>query len=83
MSDLKNRANKNVRLDDNQTSVVSNSRISGRNEIAGANPLQSCSWLDRFLWAQTHGFFLCCFFITLTNALKQRHFLRLITIEAH
>ena len=40
--DLKNRANKNVRLDDNQTSVVSNFCISGRNEIAGANPVQSC-----------------------------------------
>jgi hypothetical protein len=37
---LKNRANKNAHLDDNQTPVVSNSRISGRNEKAGANPVK-------------------------------------------
>ncbi len=37
LSDLKNRANRIVRLDDNQTPVVSNSRISVRNEKAGAN----------------------------------------------
>jgi hypothetical protein len=40
LSDLKNRANKNARLDNNQTPVVSNSRISGRNEKAGANPVK-------------------------------------------
>ena len=38
-SDLKNRANRNARLDDNQTPVVSNSRISWRNKKAGANPV--------------------------------------------
>ncbi len=42
LSGLKNRANKNDRPDDNQTPVVSNSCISGRNEKAGANPVQSC-----------------------------------------
>jgi hypothetical protein len=42
LSDLKNRANRNVRLDDNQTPVLSNSRISGCNEKAGANPVKSC-----------------------------------------
>ena len=49
LSDLKNRANKSARLDDNQTPVVSNSRISGRNEKAGANPVKPCYWQDRFL----------------------------------
>ena len=40
LSDYKNSVNKVVRLDDNQTPVVSNSRISGRNEKAGANLLK-------------------------------------------
>jgi len=39
-SDLKNRANKNARLDDNQIPFVSNSRISGRKEKAGANSVK-------------------------------------------
>ncbi len=37
LSELKNYANRNARFDDNQTPVVSNSRISVRNEKAGAN----------------------------------------------
>ena len=48
LSDLKNRVNKNDRLYDNQTPVVSNSRISGRNEKAGANLVKSCYCQDRF-----------------------------------
>ncbi len=42
LSDIKNCANKNARLDDNQTSVVSSSRINERNEKAGANPVKPC-----------------------------------------
>jgi hypothetical protein len=43
------RTNKDARLYDNQTPVVSNSRISGRNEKAGANPVKIVFLKDQFL----------------------------------
>ena len=61
LSDLKNRANKNARLYDNQTPVVSNSYISERNEKAGANPVNHVVGRTGFYRHKLKAFFCAAF----------------------